>query len=113
MCQLAPAPRKAGGRLARLGEQLPQNPTEPIYLDYFAQNVCLPSTHETHVSLRRPRSGQRILPTSCGSDKRPAYCDADGRREIIKEGAQLALEFELSVGGQATVHATGYYLPTR
>lgn len=57
--------------------------------------------------------GQRILPTSCGSDNRPAYCDADGRREIVKEGAQLALEFELSVGGQATVHATGYYLPTR
>ncbi len=55
----------------------------------------------------------RIPPRSCtGASPRPAYCLADGEPFVLREGETLDLAFDANAP-DATLHATGYYVPVR
>lgn len=54
--------------------------------------------------------GIRIAPTACAEVPAPAYCAADGKHHVLREGDRLDLVFEAS--GAAILVAGGYYIPT-
>ncbi|MBS1118229.1 MAG: hypothetical protein H6Q90_457 [Deltaproteobacteria bacterium] len=55
--------------------------------------------------------GLRIAPRSCSTAVPPAYCVADGRPYVMRQGDVLDLEFP-GHGGAASLFARGYYIPT-
>jgi len=100
---------------------------------YASQTLALPLPARTdtalHVRLAEAKpevthldqifveiDGVRVAPKACAgssSRKRPAYCSADRRAHVLREGDTLDLRFELpSTGGRPVLHASGYYVPT-
>lgn len=56
--------------------------------------------------------GARIYPSACADAAPPAYCAADHVPVRMRKGDVLRLAFELPAGGEPTVFARGYYVPT-
>ncbi|WP_437484744.1 hypothetical protein WME75_45700 [Sorangium sp. So ce1014] len=54
--------------------------------------------------------GARIHPRGCGITPGPAYCAADGRPHVLRQGETLDLVFD--AGGRVVLFARGYYVPT-
>ncbi|WP_437876572.1 hypothetical protein [Sorangium sp. So ce513] len=54
--------------------------------------------------------GARIYPRGCDVTPGPAYCAADGRPHVLRQGDTLDLVFD--AGGDAVLFARGYYVPT-
>lgn len=55
--------------------------------------------------------GVRLDPVSCGGGD-AAFCAADGRPHVMRPGDELDVRFELPAGGELTIWARGYYVPT-
>ncbi|WP_438026205.1 hypothetical protein [Sorangium sp. So ce233] len=54
--------------------------------------------------------GARIHPRGCDITPSPAYCAADGRPHVLRQGDTLDLVFD--AGGHVVLFARGYYVPT-
>lgn len=54
--------------------------------------------------------GARIYPRGCAITPSPAYCAADGRPHVLRQGDTLDLVFD--AGEHVVLFARGYYVPT-
>ncbi|KYF72247.1 hypothetical protein [Sorangium cellulosum] len=54
--------------------------------------------------------GARVHPRGCDVAPSPAYCAADGRPHVLRQGDTLDLVFD--AGGHVVLFARGYYVPT-
>lgn len=50
--------------------------------------------------------GKRVAPLGCDE-----VCAVDGRRQRLRRGDELELEFEVPLGAELVLSATGYYVP--
>jgi hypothetical protein len=87
---LALAMQGAGTIRVRLAEEKP----EVTYLD------------EVYVVV----GGKRVDPKACASAPAPAYCAADQRPYVMRQGDVLDLELDVPAGAR-TLEARGYYVP--
>jgi hypothetical protein len=60
--------------------------------------------------------GVRVRPVACEGSAPPAYCRADRRPQVMRQGDVLAIEVRMPPGapssGTVEVFARGYYIPT-
>ncbi|HEU5056661.1 MAG TPA: hypothetical protein VFU21_09040 [Kofleriaceae bacterium] len=88
--QSLPLPR--GTTRVRLAEEKP----EVTYLDEIVLEV----------------GGVELRPLACRGEPVPAYCAADRVPFVMRRGDTLDLEFDAPAGGDHTLFARGYYVPT-
>jgi hypothetical protein len=57
--------------------------------------------------------GKTYWPTTCREANAPAYCRADGKAHVLRQGMTIDLEFAIPDGVEReAIIAEGYYLPT-
>jgi hypothetical protein len=80
----------------------------PITLRLAEEKLEVTFLDEVHLEV----DDARVAPIACDGAEAPAYCLADGRHHVLREGDSLDLEFATPPHATSRLVARGYYVPT-